>query len=48
MFPMTLQRVVAWLIDDAGGRLGPASKECLEAASVHDDQIAGVLVESIE
>lgn len=48
MFPMTLKRVVAWMIDDAGGRLGPASKECLEAASAHDGDIADALIESIE
>ena len=40
--------VLAWLIEDAGGQLGHASKEALEAAAAEDAGIAGILTERIE
>jgi len=40
--------VLAWLIEDAGGQLGRASKEALEAAAVEDEALAAVLTEWIE
>ena len=40
--------VISWLIEDAGGQLGRASKEALEAASLEDEGIAGVLTERVD
>jgi len=44
----TAADVLAWLIEDAGGQLGRASKEALEAAAASDEDLAAVLTEWIE
>jgi len=40
--------VFAWLVEDAGGRLGRASKEALEAAATEHAEIAAILTEQVE
>lgn len=42
------EEVLAWLRQDAGGTLGPASKKALEHGASEDPGIAGVLTERVE
>ncbi len=41
-------QVLAWLRQDAGGILGQASKDALEDAAQHDEELAAVLVERVD
>ena len=44
----TAEVVLDWLVQDAGGQLGRASKEALESAAKEDDGIAAVVVERVD